>query len=385
MSGKFNIICFAIIGFIFHTVTAGDKPLKVFIMAGQSNMQGKASVRTVERLKYTDDSKAMYHEMMADDGNLLAPKDTYAVYFTAGDMKFGKPRDLVTLQGPLKPGYSQTPEPNTKFGPEYTFGLQIKKHLDQPVLIIKTAWGGRNLLQQFRSPSAGPFEKEKCRHGLPTGAYYKLTVDLVQKVLNDPGKYHPGYSKKAGYEVAGFVWFQGYNDLIARYPDSSYSEYSRLMSCFIRDIRKDLKTPALPFVIGVMGIGGPIENEKDKQFRFRAAQAAPASLPEFKGNVAAVRTENYWDMELKRIQNKLSEAVKKKILAGDPKKGGKSLRKAIASAMKKMGSEFLTPEELNILNNGSSDGGYHYMGSAYTYGKIGQAFADAMTLMLKKK
>ena len=157
------------------------------------------------------------------------------------------------------------------------------------------------------------------------------------------------------------------------------------MSCLIRDIRKDLKTPALPVVIGVMGIGGPIANEKDKQSRFRAAQAAPASLPEFKGTVTAVRTEKYWDMELKRIQSKLSEAVKKKILADDPKKGGKSLRKAIQKESKKLAPELLSPADLNIMKNGSSDGGYHYMGSAYTYGKIGQAFADAMVEMIKKK
>ena len=384
MSEKFKSIYLAVAVFLLNMVSANEKPLKVFIMAGQSNMQGKASVSTIERLKYTEDAKAMYNEMMGDNGKPVAPKSTYAVYFTAGDMKFGKPRELSETKGPLKPGYSQDPEPGTKFGPEYTFGLQIKKHLDQPVLIIKTAWGGRDLRQQFRSPSAGPFEKEKCRHGLPTGAYYKLMLSLVQKVLKDPSKYHPDYNKEAGVEMGGFVWFQGYNDLIAKYPGGSYDEYSRVMSCFIRDIRMDLKTPALPFVIGVIGIGGPIENEKDKQFRFRAAQAAPASLPEFKGNVVAVRTENFWDMELKRISDKLGEAVKKRILAEDPKKGGKSLRKAIQQGMKKMAPEVLTPEELKIKSTGSSDGGYHYMGSAYTYGKIGQAFAEAMASMLKK-
>ena len=354
-------------------------------MAGQSNMQGKASVSTIERLKCTEDSLAMYKEMIGEDGKPVAPKDVYGVYFSNGDMKFGKKRELVEHKGPLKPGYDQTAEPGTKFGPEYTFGLQIKKHLNEPVLIIKTAWGGRNLMQQFRPPSAGPYEKEKCKHGLPTGAYYKLTVDLVQKVLNDPGKYHPKYNKKAGYEIAGFVWFQGYNDLIARYPDKEYTEYSRLMSCFIRDIRKDLNTPKLPFVIGVMGIGGPIANENDKQFLFRNAQAAPAALEEFKGNVAAVRTEKFWDMKLQNIQQKLSEEVKKQVLAEDPKKKGKALKRALNSKSKTIAPKILNPEELKILQTGKSDGGYHYMGSAYTYGKIGQAFADAMAELVKKK
>ena len=155
------------------------------------------------------------------------------------------------------------------------------------------------------------------------------------------------------------------------------------MACLIRDIRKDLNTPELPCVIGVMGIGGPIEG--GKQAAFRKKQAAPAALPEFKGTVAAVQTATCWDMELKRIQGKLSEAVKKKILASDPKKGGKALRKAIGKAMKTMAPELLTPEELNIVKNGTSNQAYHYMGSAYTFGKIGKAFADSMAEMLKKK
>lgn len=385
MSGKLKLLCLTAAVLMLNTLFAADKPLKIFIMAGQSNMQGQANITTIERLKYTDDSKAMHAEMMGDNGKLNAAEGAYAVYFTAGDMKFGKPRELSVQKGPLKPGYDQDAVPGTKFGPEYTFGLQLKKHLNEPFLIIKAAWGGRDLRQQFRSPSAGPFEKETCRHGLPTGFYYKRTLELVQDVLKDPAQYHPQYNKDAGYEIAGFVWFQGYNDLIAKYPDSKYTEYSRLMSCFIRDIRKDLNVPKMPFVIGVMGIGGPIENPSDKQFLFREAQAAPAAMPEFKGNVSAVRTDKYWDMELKRVQTKLSEEVKKKILAADPKKGGKALSKAIQSESKKLAPELLSPEELKILQNGQSNGGYHYMGSAYTYGKIGQAFADSMAELLKNK
>lgn len=38
-----------------NTAAFAAKPLKIFIMAGQSNMQGKAQVRTIERLKLTED------------------------------------------------------------------------------------------------------------------------------------------------------------------------------------------------------------------------------------------------------------------------------------------------------------------------------------------
>ena len=42
-----------------------------------------------------------------------------------------------------------------KIGPEFTFGLTMDRALDEPVLIIKTAWGGKSLYYDFRPPSAG--------------------------------------------------------------------------------------------------------------------------------------------------------------------------------------------------------------------------------------
>jgi hypothetical protein len=44
--------------------------------------------------------------------------------------------------------------------------------------------------------------------------------------------------------------------------------------------------------------------------------------------------------------------------------------------------EVLTPEELKISQTGVSNAPFHYMGSAYTYGNIGKAFADAMAEMV---
>lgn len=369
----------------------GAKPLKIFVMAGQSNMQGQARVRTIERLPLTEDGKQMYQDMAVKDGVPAVVKDVYGVYFTAGDMKKGSARPLEVQKGPFRPGYGADVTGDTTFGPDYTFGIYMQQHVQGPILIIKTAWGGRNLLQQFRPPSAGAFEKEKDGHGNPTGYYYQMTVKHVKDVLADPGQYHPGYDKKAGYEIAGFVWFQGFNDVIDSYYQNNkvegkilYSQYSDLMAAFIRDMRKDLEAPAMPFVIGAMGIDGPIEDTKNNQYWFRQAQLAPADLPEFKGNVAGVRTEHCWDMEWQRISDKLTDAVQKKLLASDPQLKGRALSTAVNKALKPMAPEMLTPEELKLFQLGTSNAAYHYMGSAYTYGKIGQAFAEAMITLLKK-
>ncbi len=83
-------------------------------------------------------------------------------------------------------------------------------------------------------------------------------------LLADPGKYHPGYDKDAGYEIAGFVWFQAWNDLINGFYQSDfeknrtkegeylYAPYARLMASFIRDVRKDFKVPAMLFVLSAI-------------------------------------------------------------------------------------------------------------------------------------
>jgi hypothetical protein len=43
----------------------------------------------------------------------------------------------------------------------------------------------------------------------------------------------------------------------------------------------------------------------------------------------------------------------------------------------------LTPEEQNFQKVGTSNQAYHYMGSAYIYGNIGKAFAEAMAKMME--
>jgi alpha-galactosidase len=65
------------------------------------------------------------------------------------------------------------------------------------------------------------------------------------------------------------------------------------MANFIRDIRHDLKTPALPFVIAETGMNGPQETNP-RALSLMKAQAAVAEYPEFRGNVAFVSTKAFW-------------------------------------------------------------------------------------------
>lgn len=76
----------------------------------------------------------------------------------------------VATEGKLTAGFgergNQPTKNGSKIGPEFTFGIYMQKELNEPILIIKTAWGGRSLNTEFRPPSAGPYKlpNEKQEH-----------------------------------------------------------------------------------------------------------------------------------------------------------------------------------------------------------------------------
>jgi hypothetical protein len=143
----------------------------------------------------------------------------------------------------------------------------------------------------------------------------------------------------------------------------------------------------MPFVIGVMGIGGKTEN--DGKAAFRKAMAAPAEMAEFKGNVVNVFTENYWPAELDPVQDKLM-TIKKETSKGKTGKDQELSKKDRVEGQAKAKEEkeakikeTLTEDEMWLLENAISNQQYHYHGSAKFFGQAGKAFAEAL-LKLKK-
>jgi alpha-galactosidase len=173
---------------------------------------------------------------------------------------------------------------------------------------------------------------------------YREMLTEVRQTLANLGELFPAYQGQ-GFELAGFVWFSGWNDMI--HPDYCYGYQSHL-SNFIRDVRADLKTPHLPFVIGQMGVNGSNPPGKH-EVNFRNQQAAVADLPEFADNVKLVVTDAFWDDEAHAVY----------------KKGWK--------------------EHLDEWDQVGSDFPYHYLGSAKTICQIGKAFGEAMIELIPSR
>lgn len=356
-------------------------------------MQGHAKISTFEHIGMDPATKPMLDRMIGADG-----KPTVCQRVWISSIGCAESEQI----GKLTAGFGASPE---KIGPEFTFGLYTQSLTDAPILIIKTSWGGKSLHTDFRPPSAGPyvfnesllanFEKQgkdiaaiRATKEKETGFFYRQMIDHVKFVLRDIKRIVPDYDPSVGYELAGFAWFQGWNDMVdsGTYPNrdkpGGYDQYSQALAHLIRDVRKDLNAPKLPFVIGVLGVGGPTSEYGPDQLRyksthdnFRAAMAAPALLPEFQGNVATVLAEKYWDRELTVAKAKEKELEQKAKIQAKEEKLSPQQERALVEQMRREG---LSDRQRLIIDKGISNLEFHYLGSAKILGGVGKGLAEAM-------
>jgi len=268
---------------------AVPRPVRVFILAGQSNMEGQGIVESMEKhnggkgsLEYVvknEATAAHFKHRVDKDGKWLVRDDVWISY--------------LDRKGPLTVGYGAK---EGLIGPELGFGWVMGDALAEPVLLIKCAWGCKSLAVDFRPPSSGkvPYPLGKKEQAAVeadpalVGKFYRETLALVRKDLGRIKELVPGSDGR--YELGGFGWHQGWND---RVNDKFTAEYERNMANFIRDMRKDLQAPKLPFVIAETGMGG-VGEKNPRALALMKAQAAVAEEPEFKGNVAFVGTKAFW-------------------------------------------------------------------------------------------
>lgn len=322
----------------------GADAVKVFVLAGQSNMEGKVQNKLLEHQARDEKTKAIFAHLR--DGDEWVVRDDVWVKF-------------LDKSGGLSIGYGS----RDRTGVELEFGHVLGEKFEEPVLLIKTCWGGHSLYKLFRSPSAGmpsdetlAAELEKAQANvkkrnekngkddpLPTmddirevyGSSYRNMMTEVEETMANAGDLFPKLKgKKLG--IAGFVWHQGWNDQY----NGAEVEYASNMEHLINDVRKDFGVEELPVVVAVMGQNGSKE-PKGAMKVIQDAQMAMEKVPAFVGNVKAVRTDVLTD-------------------------------KAAEALYPKWRDNFEEWEKTG------SDRGYHYLGSAIWHVRMGHEFADAM-------
>jgi hypothetical protein len=266
-------------GIGFASAKPDGQTVKVFILAGQSNMEGHAVVDlegrdynggkgTLATLMRNPGKAAMFKHLKTSDGKWTARDDVNVWY---------QREDQPLLAGPLALGFSVYGDVH-HFGPELQFGHVVGDALENPVLIIKTAWGGKSLFKDFRPPSSGG----------EVGKYYQLMIAQIRDALSNVESAFPAM-KGRKCEIAGLVWYQGWNDGCD--PKNAVPEYERNLVNLIGDVRREFKLPKLPVVIGELT--GPWVKAEGEWDALRKAQAAAAARPEFAGNVVFVPTHDF--------------------------------------------------------------------------------------------
>ena len=385
---------------ISSPAVAAEK-LKIFILAGQSNTVGHANPHTIATLYQSGDPRdEALAKMVFKEGSGLSKAKLDAQLVEArkldelsGGISFDKVKkmedgpekkaleakvkkhkdaheayksevtsacvvsdrvyinsiaDRNKKSGKLGVGYGGG---GKKLGPEFGFGLSMAQKIKGPILRIKTSWGGKSINYNFRPPSAGPYQlSDKEKNGgkadeikKNAGLNYRLMNESIQNVLSNLKENHPAYDADAGYEIAGFVWFQGYND---QFSDEFRDNYAGNMISFIKDVRKEYKVPQMPFVIGVLGTGRTAEKVGENAVSLGQREAAKA--PEFKGNVVSV--ESYKD-----YSNFSHEIFSKG-----------------------------WPKHYHEWDTVGSDRPYHYLGSGTFFVRLGDSFANAMAELMAK-
>lgn len=283
------VICWVAVASVSHAQSPKQR-IKVFVLAGQSNMEGHGFIAADPKrnegkgsLEYVVKNAATaskFQHLKQPDGTWTVRNDCWIFY--------------LDRQGPLTVGFGAKPE---KIGPELGFGSVVAGSLDNPVLLIKCAWGGKSLAVDFRPPSAGkiPYSLgQKMDAAIAedpaiVGKYYREILAQVKIALEANPTLIPGADPTA-YEIAGFGWHQGWND---RINDQFNAEYEKNLACLIRDLRRDLGVKLLPFVVAETGMSGH-EEKHPRALSLMKAQAAVAKYPEFQGNVAFVGTKDFW-------------------------------------------------------------------------------------------
>ncbi|MEZ5302013.1 MAG: sialate O-acetylesterase [Verrucomicrobiales bacterium] len=279
---------------------AADKPVKVYILAGQSNMVGMGNVNgeqpgTLETIA----KRELKFPNLVDEGG---------AWTTRSDVLY-KGVVTATAAGPLAPGQGSN---GTAIGPELGFGHVMGYYHDEPVLILKTSQGNRSIGWDFLPPGSPQYEFGDYTYAgygetpdrwltgtVPepvnwyAGKQYDDCVAAAHDVLDNFAANYPQYAAQ-GFEVAGFVWWQGHKD---QYNESHAERYELNLANLINALRAEFNAPDAPFVAATIGFDGgpyPPESAYGKIHAGQLAVADPAKHPEFAGNVATADTLGYW-------------------------------------------------------------------------------------------
>lgn len=295
------------------------KKVKVFILMGQSNMVGMGDL-----------------EPEGTNGTLttLVRREKRWPFLVDDAGKWTVRQDVHYYDARVKKGGPLTATSNGRsIGPELGFGFVMGQLLDEPVLILKSCIGNRSLAWDLLPPGSERYEAEVTERGgakvkkvfagykdkpdswpveggkgITTepppwldkktgkpiewyaGKQYDDDMANAKAALTNLAKIFPGYQGQ-GYEIAGFVWWQGNKD---SYNAVHAAHYEQNLARLIPRLRKDYAAPDAKFVLatgcGFTGREGTGRQIAEAQLAIGDAK----KHPKFAGNVKSVDQRDLW-------------------------------------------------------------------------------------------
>lgn len=176
------------------------KSARIIFLAGQSNASG-CSLDEYLQKNVTEEKYAEYRNGY----------DNVYINYLSGLNRSNEFVKCATLQGEIEGG----------FGPELGLAEKLSElYPGETFFIIKCAWGGTNLYEQWLSPTS----KGK------TGELYRQFVAFAKTSINYL------ISKNYDVKIEGMCWMQGESD---SFMIESSTEYGKHLENFIKDIRKE--------------------------------------------------------------------------------------------------------------------------------------------------
>ncbi len=253
--------------FVALSVTAlADGVVRVYLLAGQSNMEGHGVVDLDDERDYNggrgnldaflaSDEGAPFRDLRGPDGSWRVRDDVFVSYLTAN----GTRKD-----GPLSVGFA-VHEGRHHIGPELGVGRVLGDAFEEPVLLVKTAWGGKSIMKDFRPPSAGG----------EVGPFYMQMLAEYRDAIARLAERFPQLADRTP-RLEGVIWFQGWNDACDR---EATKEYAVNLAHLAADLRRELGDAALPFVVGETGNwDGADFRDAQREGCEKAAAAGPAAF-----------------------------------------------------------------------------------------------------------
>jgi hypothetical protein len=203
---------------------------KVFILAGQSNMDGRgdaSKLSEAEMKLLTNASKKIHfvYKGTVGEGNAIRYN---------GELDFTNPWNFVKQKFRIE----------KCFGPELFFGVDlVKNYPKHDYLFIKRSQGGTSLYGAWNpnwSVEKASFFKEQDKPKL-----YQDFIDLVDAEL---AKLQPD-----SYEIIGMLWVQGETDSNTSNGPTAADTYQENLENLIISLRSHYNIPDLPFLM--LGVG----------------------------------------------------------------------------------------------------------------------------------